>query len=56
MSGSELKAYRQSLGLSAERASKLLGVHISTLFRWESATKLAIKLRWVKLALSEAKA
>jgi DNA-binding transcriptional regulator YiaG len=51
MTGAEIKHIRLSLGLSAKKAAKKLGVHQRTIWRWESRASLAKRMSWIEKVL-----
>lgn len=44
MTGSEIRNLRTTLGLSPNHLAELLGVHLTTVYRWEKANDLQVRL------------
>lgn len=58
MTGSDIASLRKSLGLSQYALAKELGLHISTVYRWEQRPDRDIpsnKVRLVELVVREIK-
>ena len=51
MTGSEIRQTRVALGLSASRFATVLGVHPSTVHRWESAGQAAVTVEGIPLSV-----
>ena len=49
MTGSEIRQTRVSLGLTASRFATVLGVHPSTVHRWESAGQATVPVEGIPL-------
>jgi len=51
MTGNEIRTLRTSLGLSAQRLAELIGVHFTSIYRWESAGDRKVNLEPLQAAL-----
>jgi len=51
MTGNEIRSLRTSLGLSAQRFAELIGVHFTSVYRWESVGPNKVNLEPLQTAL-----
>ncbi len=51
MTGNEIRSLRTSLGLSAQRFAELIGVHFTSVYRWESTGPKKVNLEPLQAAL-----
>lgn len=54
MTGSAIKNIREGLGLNAHAFAEIIGVHVSTLYRWEAQAEREARMELLQARILEA--